>query len=202
MLDAPVSGSVITLEQGKLSVMVGGDQGDVRRRRPDPARHRPDRHVRRRQRPGRAHEDRDQSEPRGADAGVQRGRAAGREGRDITRGRRQRADEQRDRLADGASTAGPFVLEMPEEAWFDCNMMQKDMVLALDLGRELDVPLPTTAAIQRDPHRRARDGPRPPRLRRDVRRARAPLRAGGDGTLMATRHRSRRDDGASCTSRC
>ena len=40
---------------------------------------------------------------------------------------------------------GPFVLEMPEEAWFDCNMMQKDMVLALDLGRELDVPLPTTA---------------------------------------------------------
>ena len=40
---------------------------------------------------------------------------------------------------------GPFVIEMPEEAWFDCNMMQKDMLLALDLGRELDVPLPTTA---------------------------------------------------------
>jgi 3-hydroxyisobutyrate dehydrogenase-like beta-hydroxyacid dehydrogenase len=40
---------------------------------------------------------------------------------------------------------GPFVLGMPDEAWFDCNMMQKDMVLALDLGRELDVPLPTTA---------------------------------------------------------
>ena len=30
MLDAPVSGSVITLEEGKLSVMVGGDDGDVR----------------------------------------------------------------------------------------------------------------------------------------------------------------------------
>jgi 3-hydroxyisobutyrate dehydrogenase-like beta-hydroxyacid dehydrogenase len=41
---------------------------------------------------------------------------------------------------------GPFVLEMPDEAWFDCNMMQKDMVLAMDLGRELAVPLPTTAA--------------------------------------------------------
>ena len=40
---------------------------------------------------------------------------------------------------------GPFVLDMPDEAWFDCNMMQKDMVLALDLGRELDVPLPSTA---------------------------------------------------------
>jgi 3-hydroxyisobutyrate dehydrogenase len=40
---------------------------------------------------------------------------------------------------------GPFVLQQPEEAWFDVNMMQKDMVLALDLGRQLDVPLPTTA---------------------------------------------------------
>ncbi|HKU23569.1 MAG TPA: NAD(P)-dependent oxidoreductase [Terriglobales bacterium] len=40
---------------------------------------------------------------------------------------------------------GPFVLQMPDEAWFDVNMMQKDMVLALDMGRKLDVPLPTTA---------------------------------------------------------
>ena len=40
---------------------------------------------------------------------------------------------------------GPFVLGHPEEAWFDCNMMQKDMLLALEMGRQLDVPLPTTA---------------------------------------------------------
>jgi 3-hydroxyisobutyrate dehydrogenase-like beta-hydroxyacid dehydrogenase len=40
---------------------------------------------------------------------------------------------------------GPFVLEQPPEAWFDVNMMQKDMLLALELGRKLDVPLPTTA---------------------------------------------------------
>jgi len=40
---------------------------------------------------------------------------------------------------------GPFVLKMPDEAWFDCYMMQKDMSLALELGRELSVPLPTTA---------------------------------------------------------
>jgi 3-hydroxyisobutyrate dehydrogenase len=40
---------------------------------------------------------------------------------------------------------GPFVLEQPEEAWFNVDMMQKDMLLALDLGRELDVPMPTTA---------------------------------------------------------
>jgi 3-hydroxyisobutyrate dehydrogenase-like beta-hydroxyacid dehydrogenase len=41
---------------------------------------------------------------------------------------------------------GPFVLQMPEEAWFNVNMMQKDMLLALEMGRELNVPLPTTAA--------------------------------------------------------
>ena len=40
---------------------------------------------------------------------------------------------------------GPFVLQQPEEAWFDVNMMQKDMLLALELGRQLDVPLPSTA---------------------------------------------------------
>jgi len=34
---------------------------------------------------------------------------------------------------------------MPAEAWFNVNMMQKDMMLALELGRQLDVPLPTTA---------------------------------------------------------
>jgi 3-hydroxyisobutyrate dehydrogenase-like beta-hydroxyacid dehydrogenase len=40
---------------------------------------------------------------------------------------------------------GPFVLQMPKEAWFNVNMMQKDMLLALELGRQLDVPMPTTA---------------------------------------------------------
>ena len=40
---------------------------------------------------------------------------------------------------------GPFVLNMPEEAWFDMKMMQKDTSLALEMGRRLAVPLPTTA---------------------------------------------------------
>ncbi|MGZ4388617.1 MAG: NAD(P)-dependent oxidoreductase [Gaiellaceae bacterium] len=40
---------------------------------------------------------------------------------------------------------GPLVLGHPDEVWFDCNMMQKDMNLALEAGRELDVPMPTTA---------------------------------------------------------
>jgi 3-hydroxyisobutyrate dehydrogenase-like beta-hydroxyacid dehydrogenase len=34
---------------------------------------------------------------------------------------------------------------MPDEAWFDVNMMQKDLLLALELGREVSVPLPTTS---------------------------------------------------------
>jgi 3-hydroxyisobutyrate dehydrogenase-like beta-hydroxyacid dehydrogenase len=40
---------------------------------------------------------------------------------------------------------GPLVLGHPDEVWFDCSMMQKDMNLALELGREREVPLPTTA---------------------------------------------------------
>ena len=39
----------------------------------------------------------------------------------------------------------PFVLEPPEEPLFDVDMMQKDVLLALEAGRELGVPLPTTA---------------------------------------------------------
>jgi 3-hydroxyisobutyrate dehydrogenase-like beta-hydroxyacid dehydrogenase len=34
---------------------------------------------------------------------------------------------------------------MPEEAWFNVNMMQKDMLLALELGRKVNVPMPTTS---------------------------------------------------------
>jgi 3-hydroxyisobutyrate dehydrogenase-like beta-hydroxyacid dehydrogenase len=40
---------------------------------------------------------------------------------------------------------GPFVLALPDEAWFNVNMMQKDMNLALAMGQQLNVPLPTTA---------------------------------------------------------
>ena len=40
---------------------------------------------------------------------------------------------------------GPFVLKLPDESWFDVNMTQKDMMLALEMGRRLDVPLPTTS---------------------------------------------------------
>jgi 3-hydroxyisobutyrate dehydrogenase-like beta-hydroxyacid dehydrogenase len=39
----------------------------------------------------------------------------------------------------------PFILEKPAETWFDVNMMQKDLLLALELGRSSDVPLPSVA---------------------------------------------------------
>jgi len=38
-----------------------------------------------------------------------------------------------------------LVLDLPDEAWFDVSLMQKDLALALDTGRELHVPLPSAA---------------------------------------------------------
>jgi len=38
-----------------------------------------------------------------------------------------------------------LVLDLPDEAWFDVSLMQKDIALALDTGRELHVPLPAAA---------------------------------------------------------
>jgi 3-hydroxyisobutyrate dehydrogenase-like beta-hydroxyacid dehydrogenase len=39
-----------------------------------------------------------------------------------------------------------LVLDLPDEAWFDVGLMQKDVVLALDAARQLRVPLPSAAA--------------------------------------------------------
>jgi 3-hydroxyisobutyrate dehydrogenase-like beta-hydroxyacid dehydrogenase len=44
----------------------------------------------------------------------------------------------------------PFVLDLPDDAWFDVHLMHKDLGLALEAGREVAVPLPaatTTAAL-------------------------------------------------------
>jgi 3-hydroxyisobutyrate dehydrogenase-like beta-hydroxyacid dehydrogenase len=42
---------------------------------------------------------------------------------------------------------GPCVLKLPDQAQFNTNMMQKDMTLALELGRELQVSLPTGSVV-------------------------------------------------------
>lgn len=38
-----------------------------------------------------------------------------------------------------------LIMKMPEEVWFSINMIQKDLLLALDLARESNVSLPTVA---------------------------------------------------------
>jgi 3-hydroxyisobutyrate dehydrogenase-like beta-hydroxyacid dehydrogenase len=40
----------------------------------------------------------------------------------------------------------PLVLDLPDTAWFDIGLMQKDVALALDAARRLPVPLPSAAA--------------------------------------------------------
>ena len=39
----------------------------------------------------------------------------------------------------------PLMLALPDEPWFDVNKMQKDLNLALESARGLEVPLPSTA---------------------------------------------------------
>jgi len=144
MLDAPVSGSVITLEQGKLTVMVGGDIAVFERALP----------VLEAIGPKVFH-----LGPNGAavtmkiamnlnlavqmlafSEGVLLAEKSG-----IPRERAVEVMLASVIASPMVAYRGPFVLEQPEEAWFDVNMMQKDMNLALELGRQLDVPLPTTA---------------------------------------------------------
>ena len=43
---------------------------------------------------------------------------------------------------------GPFVLELPEQAWFAVSLMRKDLTLALEAAARLDVPLPSAAIAQ------------------------------------------------------
>jgi len=39
----------------------------------------------------------------------------------------------------------PLILDLPEQAWFDVQLMHKDIRLALETARELNVPLPSAA---------------------------------------------------------
>ena len=145
MVDAPVSGSVITLQQRKLSVMVGGQPETFAR-----------------------------IEPLLKDVGPKVTYVGGnglalsmKIAMNLSLAVQMLAFSEGVLLAEKSGIAretavdvlthsavaspmiqyrGPFVLQMPEEAWFDVNMMQKDMLLALEMGRRLDVPLPSTAA--------------------------------------------------------
>jgi 3-hydroxyisobutyrate dehydrogenase-like beta-hydroxyacid dehydrogenase len=144
MVDAPVSGSVVTLQQGKLSVMVGGDKNTFERVKP-------------------LLED---VGPRVTHVGPNGLALSMKIAINLSLAVQMLAFSEGVLLAEKSGipreTAvdvmthsvigspmvqyrGPMVLNMPDEAWFDVNMMQKDMLLALEMGRQLDVPLPTTA---------------------------------------------------------
>ena len=144
MLDAPVSGSVTTLESGNLSIMVGGDRAVFEKVRPVLLDIGPKVNY---------------VGPNGlavttkiaTNLSLAVQMLAFSEGVLIAEKSgipRQTAVEV---LLNSVIASpmvkyrGPFVLEMPDEAWFSVNMMQKDMNLALELGRQLNVPLPTTA---------------------------------------------------------
>ncbi|MDX6359290.1 MAG: hypothetical protein QOH37_2344 [Nocardioidaceae bacterium] len=43
----------------------------------------------------------------------------------------------------------PLLLDLPEEAWFDVGMMQKDLGLALESGREEGLLMPATTAVDK-----------------------------------------------------
>jgi 3-hydroxyisobutyrate dehydrogenase-like beta-hydroxyacid dehydrogenase len=144
MVDAPVSGSVVTLQQGKLSVMVGGEASTFERVKP-------------------LLED---VGPRVTHVGPNGLALSMKIAINLSLAVQMLAFSEGLLLAEKSGIAretavdvmthsvigspmvqyrGPMVLNMPDEAWFDGNMMQKDMLLALEMGRQLDVPLPTTA---------------------------------------------------------
>jgi 3-hydroxyisobutyrate dehydrogenase-like beta-hydroxyacid dehydrogenase len=144
MVDAPVSGSVITLQEGKLSVMVGGRKETFEKVKPlllDIG-------------------------PKVTYVGENGLALVIKIGTNLSLAVQMLAFSEGVLLAEKSGIArevavdvlthsviaspmvqyrGPFVLKQPDEAWFNVNMMQKDMLLALELGRQLDVPMPTTA---------------------------------------------------------
>jgi 3-hydroxyisobutyrate dehydrogenase-like beta-hydroxyacid dehydrogenase len=144
MLDAPVSGSVITLEQGKLSIMVGGEPAAYARALPILQ----------------------DIGPKVTHVGANGLAVTMKIATNLSLAVQMLAFSEGVLLAEKSGIAretavdvllhsvvaspmlqyrGPFVLAQPDAAWFDMNMMQKDLLLALEIGRELEVPLPTTA---------------------------------------------------------
>ncbi len=145
MLDAPVSGSVITLEEGRLSIMVGGDAAAFEKARPVLLDIGPKvTHV--------GGNGLAVSMKIATNLSLAVQMLAFCEGVLLAEKSGIRREVAVEVLLNSVMASpmvkyrGPFVLNMPDEAWFNVDMMQKDMSLALEMGRQLSVPLPTTAA--------------------------------------------------------
>jgi 3-hydroxyisobutyrate dehydrogenase-like beta-hydroxyacid dehydrogenase len=144
MIDAPVSGSVVTLQQGKLSVMVGGRKETFERLKPllldigPKVTHVGDNGVA-------------LSMKIAINLQLAVQMLAFCEGVLLAEKSGISREVAVDVMVHSAIASpmiqyrGPFVLQQPAEAWFDVNMMQKDMLLAMEMGRKLNVPVPTTA---------------------------------------------------------
>jgi 3-hydroxyisobutyrate dehydrogenase-like beta-hydroxyacid dehydrogenase len=144
MLDAPVSGTSITVDQGKASVMVGGDADTFGRVKPIL----------------------DAIGPKVFHVGPSGSAVTIKIAINLSLAVQMLAFSEGVLLAEKSGIPreravevmlasviaspmvayrGPLVLGHPDDVWFDCHMMQKDLNLALELGHELEVPLPTTA---------------------------------------------------------
>jgi 3-hydroxyisobutyrate dehydrogenase-like beta-hydroxyacid dehydrogenase len=144
MLDAPVSGSVSTLEEGRLTIMVGGDEDAFARVEPVLLDIGPKvLHI--------GSNGQALLMKIAINLSLQVQMVAFCEGLLLAEKDGIEKEVAVEALLESVIASpmlkyrGPFVLEMPDEAWFNVNMMQKDMNLALEAGRRLDVPMPTTA---------------------------------------------------------
>jgi 3-hydroxyisobutyrate dehydrogenase-like beta-hydroxyacid dehydrogenase len=144
MIDAPVSGSVITLQQNKLSVMVGGPPEIFERVKP----------LLQQLGPKVTHVGGNGlalSIKIAMNLSLAAQMLAFSEGILLAERSGIRRETAVEVFLNSAIASpmlqyrGPFVLALPEKAWFNVKLMQKDMLLALELGHQLDVPLPTTA---------------------------------------------------------
>lgn len=144
MLDAPVSGSVITLEQGQLSMMVGGDQATFDQVLPVLQAIAPT--VNYVGGNGQAVLMKIainlnlQVQMMGFCEGLLLAEKGG-----IPREVAMRALLDSVIASPSLKYRAPFILDAPDEVWFNVNMMQKDMMLALEMGRLLAVPTPTVS---------------------------------------------------------
>jgi 3-hydroxyisobutyrate dehydrogenase-like beta-hydroxyacid dehydrogenase len=147
MLDAPVSGSIATLEAGQLAIMVGGSEEAYERVLP--VLHSIGPKVTRIGDNGQALQMKVAVnlalvvQVTGFCEGVALAEKGG-----IAREAAVEAMLNSVVASPVLGYRGPFILDgrMPETAWADVDLQQKDLLLALETGRRLGVPLPTAAA--------------------------------------------------------
>jgi 3-hydroxyisobutyrate dehydrogenase-like beta-hydroxyacid dehydrogenase len=141
MLDAPVSGSVPQAQAGTLTIMVGGDEDAYRRIEPIMRELGTPEYI------GENGHGLAMKLAINISLAVQM--LAFAEG--LLLAERSGVNPQRalDVMAESAigspmlKARVPIILDPPDEAWFDLGFMQKDIELALNAARQLEIPLPT-----------------------------------------------------------